>query len=73
MEAGIALNCGAADDIQDIDQADLSQAIDLHPALGIELPFIVGLEISGRCGRRQIAMVRIAPRQLGMFKQRGNP
>ena len=61
MEAWVALNFQAADNIQDIDQADLTEAVDRHPALGIEFPFIVGLEISGRFGGGQIAVARLAP------------
>ena len=73
MQTRVALNFQAADDIQDIDQADLAEAIDQHPTLGVEFPFMVGLSIPGGCGARQIAMARLAPPQLGVFEQRGNP
>jgi len=73
VEARVAFQLQAADDIQDIDQADLAEGIHQHPALGIKFPFIVGLGSIGGVGRGQIAMARIAPRQLGMVEQRGNP
>jgi hypothetical protein len=52
VEAWIALHLEAADDIKNGDETHLPNAIDQHPALGIEFPFVVWLRICQRFGRR---------------------
>src|SRR3954454_8347303 len=56
VETGIALDLEAADAIKDVDQAHFSDAVHQHPALGIELPFVVRVHISHRFRRWEVTM-----------------